>query len=119
MSLVKVSALLEKAQQVYVVTENRQIESVQAVLVSDIVSVETIKEPNAAKTTRGKIGRPTVKVDDIPDLFKMAYAAYAESGLSNISALARTCGLSRPTVYKYIALMKSRDSPDSETERQD
>lgn len=119
MPLVSISALLEKAQQAYVVTENFQIEPVEAVLVSDIVSLQTVDEKRIAKNPRGKIGRPSVTVDDIPDLFKMAYAAYTESGLSNISALARTCGLSRPTVYKYIALIKSRDSPDSEAERQD
>lgn len=28
------------------------------------------------------------------------------SGKMNVSELARVCGLSRPTVYKYLALLK-------------
>jgi len=48
--------------------------------------------------------RPTTK-DDIPPLFYKHYPAYI-SGTLNVSELARICGLSRPTVYKYLNLIE-------------
>jgi len=48
--------------------------------------------------------RPTTK-DDIPPLFYKHYPAFM-SGTLNVSELARVCGLSRPTVYKYLRLIQ-------------
>ena len=48
--------------------------------------------------------RPTTK-DDIPPIFYKHYPSYM-SGTLNVSELARICGLSRPTVYKYIGLLQ-------------
>ena len=47
--------------------------------------------------------RPTTK-DDIPAVFYKHYPSYI-SGTLNVSELARICGLSRPTVYKYLRLL--------------
>ena len=47
--------------------------------------------------------RPTTK-DDIPAVFYKHYPAFM-SGTLNVSELARICGLSRPTVYKYLRLV--------------
>ena len=60
----------------------------------------------AAARAKGKpIGRkPTTKAD-IPAAFYRHYPAYA-SGQLNVSELARVCGLSRPTVYKYLRLIE-------------
>lgn len=55
---------------------------------------------------KGKhIGRPQAKKDDIPAIFYKHYPAYA-AGQLNVSELARVCGLSRPTIYKYIEIVK-------------
>ena len=54
---------------------------------------------------KGKhIGRPQTTKEDIPAIFYKHYPAYA-AGKLNISELARVCGLSRPTVYKYLRLV--------------
>ena len=51
-----------------------------------------------------KIGRPQTTKDDIPANFYKHYPSYA-AGNMNVSELARICGLSRPTVYKYLKMM--------------
>ena len=51
-----------------------------------------------------KIGRPQTTKDDIPPIFYKHYPAFA-AGNMNVSELARICGLSRPTVYKYLRLL--------------
>ena len=50
------------------------------------------------------IGRPQTTKDDIPANFYKHYPSYA-AGNMNVSELARICGLSRPTVYKYLKLL--------------
>ena len=57
-----------------------------------------------AKAKGKKIGRPQTTTDAIPAVFFKHYPAYT-SGRMNISELARVCGLSRPTVYKYLKLL--------------
>ena len=47
--------------------------------------------------------KPTTK-DDIPAAFYKHYPAFI-AGKLNVSELARVCGLSRPTVYKYLKLI--------------
>ena len=56
----------------------------------------------AAKGKR--IGRPQTTKDDIPAIFYKHYPAFA-AGRLNVSEPARVCGLSRPTVYKYLKLV--------------
>ena len=51
-----------------------------------------------------KICRPQTTKDDIPANFYKHYPSYA-AGTMNVSELARICGLSRPTVYKYLRLI--------------
>ena len=51
-----------------------------------------------------KLGRPHTTKDSIPAIFYKHYPAFA-SGNMNVSELARICGLSRPTVYKYLKLV--------------
>ena len=52
------------------------------------------------------IGRPQTTIDDIPTLFLKHYPAYKNKQL-NLSEFARVCGLSRTTVYKYLALLEN------------
>ena len=58
-----------------------------------------------AKAKGKKIGRRPTTKDDIPAVFYKHYPAYV-AGQLNVSELARVCGLSRPTVYKYIKLIR-------------
>ena len=58
-----------------------------------------------AKAKGKPIGRPQTTKEDIPAVFYKHYPAYV-SGQMNLSELARVCRLSRPTVYKYLKLLK-------------
>jgi len=57
-----------------------------------------------AKAQGKKVGGPQTTKEDIPSVFFMHYPTYA-AGKMNVSELARVCGLSRPTVYKYLKLL--------------
>ena len=57
-----------------------------------------------AKAKGRRIGRPQTTKEDIPAAFMKHYVAFQE-GKMNVSELARVCGLSRPTVYKYMKMM--------------
>ena len=57
-----------------------------------------------AKEKGRRIGRPQTTKDDIPAVFYKHYPSFA-SGQMNVSELARVCGLSRPTVYKYLKMV--------------
>ena len=57
-----------------------------------------------AKAKGKKIGRPETTKEDIPAVFYRHYPAYA-AGQLNVSELSRVCGLSRPTVYKYVRMV--------------
>ena len=58
-----------------------------------------------ARAKGRRIGRPQMKIDDIPSVFLRHYPAYKSKKL-NVSELARVCDLSRTTVYKYIGLLE-------------
>ena len=58
-----------------------------------------------AKAKGKKIGRPQTTKEDIPTIFLKHYTAFMD-GKMNVSELARVCGLSRPTVYKYLKMME-------------
>ena len=51
------------------------------------------------------VGRPQTTRDDIPAIFYKHYPTYL-AGQMNVSELARVCGLSRPTIYKYIKMLE-------------
>ena len=57
-----------------------------------------------AKAKGAAIGRPRTTKDDIPAIFLRHYPALM-NGKMNVSELARVCGLSRPTVYKYLKML--------------
>ena len=58
-----------------------------------------------ARAKGQRIGRPKTTKDDIPPAFYKHYPSLM-NGKMNVSELARVCGLSRPTVYKYLKMMK-------------
>ena len=57
-----------------------------------------------AKAKGKQIGRKPTTKDDIPATFYKHYPAFM-AGTLNKSELAMVCGLSRPTVYKYLRLV--------------
>lgn len=59
-----------------------------------------------ARAKGKRIGRPQVTVADLPSAFLRHYPAY-QKGTLNVSELARVCGVSRTTVYKYIELLEA------------
>ena len=64
-----------------------------------------VKSGMANAAARGrKIGRPATTKENIPPVFMKHYPAYMEKRM-NVSELARVCGLSRPTVYKYLRMV--------------
>ena len=54
---------------------------------------------------RKSIGRPRTTKADIPQIFFKYYPLYEEHHIS-LSEYARLCLLSRPTIYKYLALVR-------------
>ena len=58
-----------------------------------------------AKAKGKKVGRPQTTKEDIPAVFFRHYPTFA-AGKMNVSELARVCGLSRPTVYKYMKIIE-------------
>jgi len=78
-----------------------QMSAVFAELELSIIRARVRSGMRNAKMKGKKIGRPATTKEDIPAVFYRHYPAYA-AGQLNISKLARVCGLSRPTVYKYV-----------------
>lgn len=58
-----------------------------------------------ARAKGSRIGRPQMTIDNIPSNFLRHYPAY-RSGQLNVSELARVCGISRTTAYKYLGLLE-------------
>ena len=57
-----------------------------------------------AKEKGVKVGRRPTTKDDIPPIFYKHYPAFMSKQM-NVSEFARVCGLSRPTIYKYLRLV--------------
>ena len=81
-----------------------QMSAVFAELELSIIRARVKSGLQNAKEKGKQIGRPHTTKDDIPAIFYKHYPAFA-SGSMNVSELARICGLSRPTVYKYLKLV--------------
>lgn len=81
-----------------------QISAVFAELELSILRAR-VRSGMANAAAKGKqIGRPQTTKEDIPAIFYKHYPAYV-AGKLNVSELARVCGLSRPTVYKYLRVV--------------
>ena len=57
-----------------------------------------------AKAKGRQIGRKPLTKENIPAVF-LKYLPVYQNGSMNISELARICGLSRPTIYKYMKMV--------------
>lgn len=58
-----------------------------------------------AKAKGKQIGRPTLNKDNIPSVFYKHYALYKNKSIS-ITELAKLCGMSRTTIYKYLEMIE-------------
>lgn len=58
-----------------------------------------------AKAHGKKLGRRPTTKDDIPAIFYKHYPDLL-TGKLNVTELARLCNLSRPTIYKYVDMLK-------------
>ena len=81
-----------------------QMSAVFAELELSIIRARVRSGMDNAKAKGKKIGRPSTTKKDIPAAFYRHYPTFI-AGQLNISELARVCGLSRPTVYKYLQLL--------------
>ena len=82
-----------------------QMSAVFAELELSIIRARVRSGMENAKSKGKRIGRPQTTKDNIPALFYKHYPSFA-SGQMNVSEFARICGLSRPTVYKYLKLVE-------------
>ena len=62
---------------------------------------------NNARAKGVKLGRPQKTVEDIPDNVKKFFERYRAGDFTK-TEYARVCGISRPTLDKYIAIMTDR-----------
>mgnify|MGYP000199313330 CR=1 FL=1 len=82
-----------------------QMSAVFAELELSIIRARVNSAMANAMANGRQIGRRKSSKADIPAVFWKHYPAYAE-GKMNVSELARVCGVSRPTVYKYLRMGK-------------
>lgn len=82
-----------------------QMSAVFAELELSIIRARVKSGMENAKAKGKKIGRPKVTRDDIPAIFLRHYPEFV-TGKLNVSELARVCELSRPTVYKYLKMVR-------------
>ena len=81
-----------------------QMSAVFAELELSIIRARVKSGMENAKAKGKQIGRKPTTKDDIPATFYKHYPAFM-AGTLNVSELAKVCGLSRPTVYKYLRLV--------------
>lgn len=81
-----------------------QMSAVFAELELSIIRARVKSGMANARAKGSRIGRPRSTKEDIPGIFLKHYPAY-KTGKMNVSELARVCGLSRPTVYKYLRMV--------------
>ena len=82
-----------------------QIAGVFSQLELSMIRVRVRSGMENARAKGSRIGRPPLTADDIPSNFLRHYPAY-RSGQLNVSELARRCGISRTTVYRYLGLLE-------------
>jgi len=67
-----------------------------------------IKEALANMKSNGeKLGRPKLTIDAIPPIFFHNYPSF-KNGTLNVSEFARTCEMSRTTIYRYIHMVEEQ-----------
>lgn len=84
-----------------------QIAGVFAELERDMI-VSRIKSGLANKRAKGvKLGRPRLTIDDVPKKVIQMFSLFQNGELTKTD-YAKVCGISRPTLDKYIAIMTDK-----------
>lgn len=84
-----------------------QMAGVFAELERDMICSRVQSGINNARAKGVKLGRPQKTIDDIPDNVKKFFNKY-KAGEFTKTEYARLCGISRPTLDKYISIMTDR-----------
>lgn len=84
-----------------------QMTGVFAELERDMICSRVQSGINNARAKGVKLGRPQKTIDDIPDNVKKFFEKY-KAGEFTKTEYARLCGISRPTLDKYISIMTDR-----------
>ena len=71
----------------------------------NIISQRVKSGMENAKAKGKAIGRPSTTADDIPSIFYKHYPKY-KKGEINKKEFSRLCGLSYPTIYKYLRIVE-------------
>lgn len=70
---------------------------------------QRVKSGMANAASKGTaIGRPTTRIDNLPNSFLRHYPKYNNNEI-NITELARLCDVSRQTIYKYIDIYNPKE----------
>lgn len=72
----------------------------------DIISQRIKSGMENARAKGAKIGRPAITKEDLPEKFYKYHAFYKE-GKMTITDLAKVVGVSRATIYNYIAIIET------------
>lgn len=84
-----------------------QMAGVFAELERDMICSRVQSGINNARAKGVKLGRPQKTIGDIPDNVKKFFEKY-KAGEFTKTEYARLCGISRPTLDKYISIMTDR-----------
>ncbi len=71
----------------------------------NIISQRVKSGMQNAKAKGKVIGRPATTADDIPNIFYKHYPKY-KKGEINKKEFSRLCGVSYPTIYKYLSIVE-------------
>lgn len=82
-----------------------QMSAVFAELELSIIRARVRSGLSNARAKGATLGRPKTTKDDIPAIFYKHYPLFKQ-GQMNVSEFARLCGLSRPSIYKYLKLIE-------------
>lgn len=80
-----------------------QMAGVFAELERNLISARVKSGIDNARAKGKAIGRPKTTKDSIPEVFTKHYPLY-KAGKLNKMELSKVCGLSYPTIFKYLAL---------------
>ena len=82
-----------------------QMAGVFAELERNLISASVKSGLDNARAKGKTLGRPKTDKDDIPPIFYKHYPLYQKGKLNKVE-FAKICGLSYPTIYKYLALVE-------------
>lgn len=82
-----------------------QMAGVFAELERNLISARVKSGIDNARAKGKAIGRPKTTKDSIPEVFTKHYPLY-KAGKLNKMELSKVCGLSYPTIFKYLALVE-------------